>query len=249
MYERLANRGQSSLFEDLAETPTAPDGKTQEAAELFLSATARGDRTITASIRSPMLQSGNVEQLLSTGARFVDRMIYRAELDRDKTIAPKEQEDILRRSADEYHDALEEKHRHGSAIRQFVDNFGLFCEHVTYRLNAPIAPGVNGFGLTRQQLARAVALDANSQDARIFREVITSAVAGNVLSVRVTKQGQAGTEKIVFYLNRLLCVKFQLPLNYGGWQHLPIDLITRMMQEAVPRQEMTRKGSSPAAFF
>jgi hypothetical protein len=125
----------------------------------------------------------------------------------------------------------------------------LFFEEVTYRPNAPIAPGVNGFGLTRQEIEQAAGPTVQSREAQVLREVLTNAVAGNVLSVRVTKQGQAGAEKIVFYLNRILCLRFRLPLNYGGWQHLPTDLLNRMMKEPVPLREMTRRGSSGAAFL
>lgn len=172
-------------------------------------------------------------------------MIYRAELDRGKAISAREQQEILKKCADEYYGSLVEKLRQGSAIRQFLDNLGLFCAEVTYRPNAPIAPGVNGFGLTRRQIMQAVhgIGGKGEQGSLIFREVLTNAVAGNVLSVRITKQGQAGSEKIVFYLNRLLCVKFRLPLNYGGWQQLPVSLIIRMMQESVPSREMTRRES------
>jgi hypothetical protein len=241
-FERQANRGQVSLFPDL-ELPEVSNGKTAEAARLFL----------TRRLRSPYywgfdmlasVASGNVEQLLSTSASVVDRMIYRAELDRDKAIAAREQEEILKRSADDYYGALEEKHRRGSAIRQFVDNLGLFFEEVTYRPNAPIAPGVNGFGLTRQELERSAGPGVQTREAQVFREVLTNAVAGNVFSVRITKQGQAGNEKLVFYLNRILCVRFRLPLNYGGWQHLPVQLLVRMMQEPLPLREMTRRSSS-----
>lgn len=241
-FERQANKGQLTLLPDL-EAPEVSNGKTAEAARLFVSRRSRypyywGFDTLSS------VASGNVEQLLSTSAVLVDRMIYRAELDRDKVISAKEQEEILKRCAEDYYGALEEKHRRGSAIRQFVDNLGLFFEEVTYRPNAPIAPGVNGFGLTRQELEQAAGPNIQTREAEVFREVLTNAVAGNVLSVRVTKQGQAGAEKIVFYLNRILCVRFRLPLNYGGWQHLPTELLVRMMKEPVPLKEMTRRGSS-----
>lgn len=240
-FERQANKGQLSLLPDLDILETS-NGKTEEAAWLFASRRCRHpyywgfDRLTNAA-------SGNVEQLLSTSASFIDRMIYRAELDRDKAISAKEQEDLFKRCAQDYYKALEEKHRRGSAIRQFVDNLGLFFEEVTYRPYAPIAPGVNGFGLTRQQIEQAAGPSVQTRDAQVFREVLTNAVAGNVLSVRVTKQGQAGAEKIVFYLNRILCVHFRLPLNYGGWQPLPTDLLVRMMREPVPLKEMTRRGA------
>lgn len=239
--ERFANRGQAVLFPDL-EVPEAPNGKTADAAWLFASRRARypyywGFDTLS------NIASANVEQLLSTTAVLVDRMIYRAELDRDLAVSAKVQEEIFNRCADEYYNALEEKHRRGSAIRQFVNNLGKFFAEVTYRPNAPIAPGVNGFGLKRQEIEQAVGPHVQTRQAQIFREVLTNAVAGNVLSVRITKQGQAGSEKIVFYFNRILCAKFRLPLNYGGWQHLPIEILVRMMQESVPLKDMTRRGS------
>jgi hypothetical protein len=241
-FERQANKGQLSLLPDL-DIPEISNGKTAEAASLFASRRCRhpyywGFDTLTSAA------SGNVEQLLSTSASFVDRMIYRAELDRDKAISAKEQEDLFKRCAEDYYRALEEKHRRGSAIRQFIDNLGLFFEEVTYRPYAPIAPGVNGFGLTRQQIEQAAGPSVQTLDAQVFREVLTNAVAGNVLSVRATKQGQAGAEKIVFYFNRILCIRFRLPLNYGGWQPLPTDLLIRMMREPVPLKEMTRRGAS-----
>jgi hypothetical protein len=240
-FERQANKGQLSLLPDF-DIPEVSNGKTAEAAWLFASRRCRhpyywGFDTLT------NVGSGNVEQLLSTSAAFVDRMIYRDELDRDKAISAKEQEDLFERCANAYYSALEEKHRRGSAIRQLVDNLGLFFEEVTYRPYAPIAPGVNGFGLTRQQIEQAAGPSVQTRDAQVFREVLTNAVAGNVLSVRVTKQGQAGAEKIVFYFNRLLCVRFRLPLNYGGWQPLPTALLVRMMKEPVPLKEMTRRGA------
>lgn len=240
-FERQANREQRDLFPD--EVPEVSNGKTAEAAQLFL----------TRRLQSPYyggfdtlvnVASGNVEQLLSTCAPLVDRMIYRTELDRDKAISAREQEESLKRSADEYYNALENKHRRGSAIKQFVDNLGRFCEEVTYRPNAPIAPGVNGFGLTRQELAQIAGAETLSREAQIFREVLTNAVAGNVFSVRLTKQGQAGSEKIVFYLNRILCVRFRLPLNYGGWQRMSVPLLVRMMRKPVSLKEMTQRSSS-----
>jgi hypothetical protein len=241
-FERQANKGQLSLLPELV-VPDVSNGKTAEAAKLFASGRAKhpyywGFDTLSG------VASGNVEQLLSTGAALVDRMIYRAELDRDKAISAKEQEEIFKRCAGDYYGALEEKHRRGSAIRQFVDNLGMFFEEVTYRPNAPIAPGVNGFGLTSDEIDQAAGPSVMTSEAQVFREVLTNAVAGNVLSVRVTKQGQAGAEKIVFYFNRILCLRFRLPLNYGGWQHLPTNLLVRMMKAPVPLKEMTRRGAS-----
>lgn len=243
---RQANKKQPALLPEF-EIPEAPDSKTAEAARLFAALHTKhpyfwGFDTLS------QLATGNVEQLLAVSAPLVDRMIYRAELDRDKSITARDQEEMITRSSDDYYRSLDEHHRRGTSVRQFIDNLGRFFQEVTLRPNAPIAPGVNGFGLTRDELKDAADLDS-TRESSLFRDVLTNAVAGNVLSVRVTKQGQAGSEKIVFYFNRLLCVRFKLPLNYGGWQHLPVELLARMMREAVPLREMVRRGSSESTVF
>jgi hypothetical protein len=48
----------------------------------------------------------------------------------------------------------------------------------------------------------------------------------------------------VFYLNRLLCVKFGLPLNFGGWQRLPIETLIKMMRGAVPAEELGKRWAA-----
>ena len=60
----------------------------------------------------------------------------------------------------------------------------------------------------------------------VFRETLAGAVAGNVLSIKKVKQGVAGAQKFVFYLNRLLCIHFDLPLGYGGWQPLSLKTLS-----------------------
>lgn len=238
--ERKARRVQRTLFPEL-DSIEPPDDKTEQAAELFL-AKRTGWPYYYGFDKLVQVANSNVDQLLSTFAAVVDRMIYRAELDRDKAINGKDQEAILSRSSEDYYKVLEQKPR-GGAIRQFIDNLGQFCSYVTYKPNAPIAPGVNGFGLTRNQLKRAVSSD--DLEAMIFREVLTNAVAGNVLSVRVTKQGQKGEEKIVFYLNRILCVKFKLPLSFGGWQPVTTPSLIKMMQEPVSPKDVKRRSEMP----
>jgi len=236
--ERKARRVQRTLFPEL-DSLEPQDDKTEQAAELFLAARMSWpyyygfDKVI-------QIASLNVEQLLSTCATIVDRMIYRAELDREKNLNGKDQETILTQLSENYYKELEQKPR-GATIRQFIDNLGPFCNSVTYRPNAPIAPGVTGFGMTHDQLSKAVT--PINLEATVFREVLTNAVARNVLSVRMTKQGQKGEEKIIFYLNRLLCIKFKLPLNYGGWQTISTPLLIKMMQEPISPRDIKRRSA------
>jgi hypothetical protein len=240
--ERKAQRDQPYIFEELA-PPEPSDSKTEEAARLF--AAHRYDLPYYYGFDA--LTNGanrNVEQFLDIAGAYADKMIFRAELGRPPDLTAKEQEELLRISANRYYDRIEQGYPRGYNIRQFVDNLGRFCQGITYRPNAPIAPGVNGFGLTREQLRNALALDGPDEGIKTFRETLASAVAGNVLSIRKTKQGQAGAQKIVFYLNRLLCVKFGLPLNFGGWQRLPIETLIKMMRGAVPAEELGKRWAA-----
>jgi len=115
-------------------------------------------------------------------------------------------------------------------------------------VNAPYAPGVNGFGLDRALLRRVLAKRESDDKTALLREVLTIAVAYNIFSVRPTKQGQVGSEKIVFYLNRLLCVKYYLPLGFGGFQVLKIDDVVRMMEGPVPAKEWSRRHGTQLTF-
>ena len=168
-------------------------------------------------------------------------MISRAELNRDIALSAQDQQKLIRQSAENYYNSIEQRFERGYAIRQLIDNLGSFCQAVTYRATAPIAPGVNGFGFDREQLRALLEIKKDDSETAAFREVLTSAVAVNVLFVRTTKQGQAGSEKIVFYLNRLLCVKYELPLGIGGWQTLKPELLIKMMKRAVAPKEWGKR--------
>ena len=242
--ERKAQRDQPYIFEELA-PPEPSNGKTEEAARLF--ASHRYDLPYYFGFDALINSANrNVEQFLDVAGAYADKMIFRAELGRPPDLSAKEQEDLLRFSANRYYDRIEQGFPRGYSIRQFVDNLARFCQGVTNRPNAPIAPGVSGFGLTRDQLRNALALDGADEGIKIFRETLASAVAGNVLSIKKTKQGQPGAQKIVFYLNRLLCIKFGLPLNYGGWQRLPIETLIKMIRGAVPAEEWGKKWATDA---
>jgi hypothetical protein len=242
--ERKAQRDQPYIFEELA-PPEPSNGKTEEAARLF--ASHRYDLPYYFGFDALINSANrNVEQFLDVAGAYTDKMIFRAELGRSPELSAKEQEDLLRFSANRYYDRIEQGFPRGYSIRQFVDNLARFCQGVTNRPNAPIAPGVSGFGLTRDQLRNALALDGADEGIKIFRETLASAVAGNVLSIKKTKQGQPGAQKIVFYLNRLLCIKFGLPLNYGGWQRLPIETLIKMIRGAVPAEEWGKKWATEA---
>lgn len=242
MAERKASRKQQSMFPD-AEPLEPVDAKTQEAARLFAARRFKLPYYYSFETLSDVA-NGNVEQFLSVASILADKMIFRAEMGRESALSAQEQQDLILQGAETYYNNIEQRYDRGYSIRQLVDNLASFFQAVTYRPNAPIAPGVNGFGLPREKLRTVLAQRQEDSDVMKLRKVLTSAVAGNVLFVRLTKQGQVGAEKIVFYFNRLLCVKYNLPLNTGGWQPLSVDMLVHMMKEPVRAKEWGKRWAS-----
>lgn len=244
--ERKARQKQPVLFPELL--PVEPlDAKTQGAAELFAARRFRLPYYHSFDVLAEVA-NGNVDQFLTIAGVMIDKLIFRAELGKDIVLSAQDQQDLLQEEAKKYYQSLEKLLNHGFAIRQLVDNLGLFFQEVTERANAPIAPGVNGFGIEYALLRSELAKRGGDNKLAVLRSVLTTAVANNVFSCRLTKQGQAGSLKIVIYLNRILCVKFSLPLGFGGFQHLKVDDLIKMMEGPVPAKEWSRRRGTQFTF-
>ncbi len=238
----LNNRPKSNqeyLFPELDEDNIIKDdSKIDEAAKLFLTKKLKLPYYFNFNVLADV-SSGNIEQFLSVTAKFIDKMIFKERLGKEPILTALEQEKILCEIAEKYYSNIEKLYSRGFAIKQFISNLGLFCNLITYRRNAPYAPGINGFEIRKDDFNKL--LDQNNKDFTIFKEMLKSGVAGNVLNVRRTKQGIKGEEKIVFYINRLLCIKYRLPLNYGGWRAISLIYLNEMMKRVMSENEIKNK--------
>ena len=111
----------------------------------------------------------------------------------------------------------------GSKAQRLIWGIGQMSHERTFEPNAPYAPGVTGIGLTvqdRQTLIEA----ANKGPDHPFAElasVLSGCVAQNLFEVRDSLR-QDNKNWTVLYLNRMLCVQFDLVYHTGGWQHVSI---------------------------
>ena len=125
---------------------------------------------------------------------------------------------MIREVAQARWDGLVRRLPRGIEARRLLEAIGEFCRGQTFRSSAPYAPGVTGIAITMED--RKIIID--SRDAEIanfrgLRDVLTSLVAHNLLVPRLDHRNN-NRDYVVFYLNRLLCVQFGLPLGYGGWR-------------------------------
>ena len=133
------------------------------------------------------------------------------------------QDAIIRRVAKGRWDGLERRLPQGMSVRRFLQTMRDYCKQETFRPTAPYAPGVTGIALTMSE--RELLIESNDPvigRSSALNEILTSLIAHNLLIPFLHHQ-QGGDEFVVFYLNRLLCVHFGLPLGRGGMAAYPFE--------------------------
>lgn len=174
------------------------------------------------------ISTNNIEQFLSFSSPLYERMLSMNLNMTNVSISAKDQDKEIRRIANEKWKELQKMIPESNLVVRFLENLCSFCYNETFRPTAPYAPGVNGFYIDASRTIKLI----NEEDwlsNEIFEDlqvVLNTCLAFNLLNIKETMQGKKGQKKNVYYLNRWLCVKFDLPLSYGGWRtKKPDDLL------------------------
>jgi hypothetical protein len=173
--------------------------------------------------RLASLGSFNVEQFLRLAGDLFEESLAAAVMRRDPHLAPERQQKILDGSYDTRVKDLPRRAQNGRDVLRFMDAVGQFCHQETHRPNAPYAPGVTGIAISMQD--RDTLLDkehlARSPATAAFAAMLGTALAHNLMHAELDYKVK-GSRFMVLYLNRLLCPKYQLPLQFGGFREKPL---------------------------
>jgi hypothetical protein len=166
------------------------------------------------------LASNNIEQFLSYAGELFEEMISNKVSGQGISVSDTSQERIIRDISNKKWKELVKIIPYSTQVMQFLNEFGKLAHDETYKPNAPYAPGVNGFAIkgsvtSQSGKARTWLKDSSFEP---LANVISTCVAYNLLEVKEVTQGKKDQKWDVYYLNRWLCVKFDLPLSYGGWR-------------------------------
>jgi hypothetical protein len=179
------------------------------------------------------LSSYNIEQFLSFSSEMFEEMISNKIKGNEITLSDSVQNSIVNKVAAKNWKKLRTEIPYGNNVRQFLQSFGEFCKKQTYKPNAPYSPGVNGFAIkpkTQNKLYQEEFWLNNSIYDPLIN-VVSTCVAYNLLEKHTVYQGQKGQVHTVYYLNRWLCVLFDLPLSYGGWRHQNPDQLIKWLKK------------------
>lgn len=167
------------------------------------------------------LSSSNVDQFLDVAGDVFEEVLAIRVVNKRPPISAKRQEQIVLQAARRRWDDIPKRIADGTSIQRLVRCFAEFALPQSLSKKASYAPGVTGFGITSDE--HALLTDQTQWKKNpMLSEVATllsRCVAHNILYMEPNlRQGTKGSTKTVFYLNRLLCAHFGLPLGYGGWR-------------------------------
>ena len=185
------------------------------------------------------VSSSNVDQYLEVAGEFFEEISAKIKGPRDTPtpLSVERQDALIRQVAESRWNSLVRRLPRGYDARRFLEGVGTFCRSQSFRPTAPYAPGVTGIAITMQD--RKFLIDSPDDEISHFlkmRDVLTSLVAHNLLVPRVDHQNK-GRSYVVFYLNRLLCVHFKLPLGFGGWREQRLKTLLDWMENGPGEEE------------
>lgn len=170
------------------------------------------------------LASNNIEQFLTFSANLFEEMLSNKLGGYQTDLQAEDQQRILKEVANSKWNELSKLLPFSDKVIKFLTRLGDFCFRETYRPNAPYREGVTGFAIKDHQLLFKQSEEWYEDSAKQpLIDVLSTCVAFNLLEIKKIKQGSAGEINHVFYLNRWLCLKFNLSFAYGGWRHKSSD--------------------------
>ncbi len=178
------------------------------------------------------VSSSNVEQFLAITSEVFERIASKVAHDNDfsYTLNSEIQDKLIRKFAKQRWEDLIYRLPKSSYGLNFLKNIGEFCKRKTFQPNTPYANGVSGVAITVADRDKLV--DYQSKNGKpnlaVIRETLATLVVNNLLMPIPVRQD--GKHYIVYYLNRLICVHFGLPLSYGGWQRKKLSEMHGLIQ-------------------
>jgi hypothetical protein len=172
----------------------------------------------------------NIEQFMRLAGDEFEEVVSSRVVRKDPTLDAGRQDQLLRAASTSLWNEIPRRAKNGEKVLKLLDSIGRYCKQRTYEASAPYDPGVTGIAISMQDRASLQSREflAKNPQYSVLAEVLAAAIANNLLEARLDYKVK-GSTWMVLNLNRLLCINFDLPLNYGGFKERPLhDLYSWM---------------------
>lgn len=166
------------------------------------------------------VSSTNVDQYVEVTGDIFEELSAKISGPRStpSSLSSDRQHRIIKEAARKRWEAMPRRLPQGYEARRLLEAACVFCQSQTFRPTAPYAPGVTGFAITMEERATLIDGAHEGRDYyRKLRDVLTSLVAHNLIAPQLERRSK-DRDVVVFYINRLVCAHFDLPLGFGGWR-------------------------------
>jgi hypothetical protein len=178
------------------------------------------------------LSSFNIQQFLQLAAELFEETVSANVIGKSGALSVLRQEVILNRASNKWWSQITERATHPRRVRTLLESIGTFSRWYTDRPTAPNDPGVNAIAISMSDRDRL--LDPKwlkpRPNHRALADVIASALAHNYLDAQPNYKCK-GQLWLVLNLNRLLCVRYRLPLGYGLFKEQRLDDLVKWMDK------------------
>jgi hypothetical protein len=182
------------------------------------------------------ISSYNMEQFIYLCSHLFEEFLSSSLISAHTSfLSPREQERVLIDATEKRLISMINRMPRKEEIRMFIDAIGQYSKWETYRPNAPYSPGVTGVAINMENL---YSLN-NYTKYESLRSVISECIKQNLLFPKPERKCKH-KEWMILYLNRMICVKYKLPLHYGGWREKPLSLLDSWVKKGFEKQK--RRG-------
>lgn len=179
------------------------------------------------------ISSYNIEQFIYLCSHLFEEYLSSSLISiRTAFLNPRDQERVLIDASEKRLTNIINRMPRKEEIRTFIDAIGQYSKWETYRPNAPYSPGVTGVAINMKDIH----LLNNYTRYELLRSIISECIRQNLLFPALDRKCKH-KEWMILYLNRMICVKYKLPLHYGGWREKPLSLLDSWVRKGFEKQK------------
>lgn len=197
------------------------------------------------------LSSSNIEQFLAFSGRLFENILSAKIVGRNSSITSQDQQAILLKEVNQRWKDLNSL-SNSYHVKSLLNSVAQFCSSQDRKPGFPYR-GVTGFALIledRKKLTDSTFWDQNPHY-QIIAKTLTVAIANNLIEVSLDrKQGSKGdSPKTLFFLNRWICLKYNLSFGYSGWRKVDLDTLGRWIKRGYKEKDADNIFNSTESLY